>query len=65
MKIHADSTNDYYLIKYLSTSRGQTPRYFGLHAADPREAVAAFRRLFPRGIVVDVFPPPVPPQAWA
>jgi hypothetical protein len=32
-----------YLIKYLSTARGTTPRYFEVHGArTPREAVSAF-----------------------
>jgi hypothetical protein len=54
-----------YLIKYLSTARGTTPRYFEVHGARaPREAVSAFQRLFPAGIVVDVHPPALPPEVW-
>lgn len=64
-RIASDPTTDLYVVKFLSTNRGMTARYFELHAATPRDAVAAFQRLFPRGIVVDVFPPPVPPEAWA
>lgn len=59
------TTTPGYLIKYLSTGRGTTPRYFEVHGSrTPKEAVRAFGRLFPAGIVVDVHPPALPPEVW-
>jgi hypothetical protein len=58
-------TDNLYLVKYLTTEQPFTSRYIELHARNPRDAAATFARLIPRGIVIDVFLPPVPPEEWA
>jgi hypothetical protein len=60
----ARPTDHLYLVKYLNTASPFTSRYIELHAANPREAATTFERLIPSGVIVDVFPPPVPPEDW-
>lgn len=56
--------SDRYLIKFLSTSRAMVQRFFEIHADDPRAAVVSFHRLVPDAVVVDVYPPALPPEVW-
>ena len=58
------SPADAYVVKFLTTSRGLTPRFFELTADDPRSAVTGFRRLVPNAVVLDVYEVQ-PPHTWA
>jgi hypothetical protein len=55
---------DRYLIKFLSSSRSMVQQFFEIHADGPRAAIVSFARLVPDAVVVDVYPPALPPEVW-